>query len=235
MIKKYDEFNEGLGKLFKSDRTSKHINDGTALDILNKISDNTHITPIDTYSSPTIVYEFEIDDSTMRIAETTHLYGNEYHFFVDDIKMDCNKSISKKIFDKINSIYFDKTNEGLGHTVRKWFNDDEDTALGIYNKITDDLYVKSPNEDSLDTILLSLYEFNIDDFEVRITKTWNLRGHEYHLYVDDAKIDCSSTISKRIFNKIESIYTREERERQLEIEENDDYIRKDAKIHFGRK
>jgi hypothetical protein len=123
----------------------------------------------------------------------------------------------------------------LGDFIRKTFNKDENTAMGIYREIEDDLAINKTNDDNF---LHDEYNFEIDDFKITSYSHVTLNGwdgKDYDVKVDGVKLDCSQSIGKKIFKKIESIYLKEEIERKRKEKEGQEYTRKDAKIHFGRK
>ena len=120
----------------------------------------------------------------------------------------------------------------LGDFIRKTFNEDENTAMGIHREIKDDLAINKTDDDNF---LHDEYKFEIDDFEITSYVHVTLDGKDYDVKVDGVKLDCSQSIGKKIFKKIESIYLKEEIERKRKEKEEQEFIRKDAKIHFGRK
>lgn len=123
--------------------------------------------------------------------------------------------------------------EGLGNFIRRSFNKDEKTAEGIYRKILlltkDDII-----HDNL-SLLVDLYQTTIDGFRIDVISAIRFDGLEYLIKVDGVNIDASKSICKKIFNKISNTYNEESIKRLKEEEEDKEYTKKDAKIHFSIK
>jgi len=124
--------------------------------------------------------------------------------------------------------------EGIGTFIRRRFNKDETTAEGIYQKILS-LNKGDIIHDDDNDVLYNLYQISIDDFDIKISSSVTVNGFEYSISVDDAKLDASNTICKKIYNKIDSIYNEELHKRVKQEVEDKEYIKKDARIHFGKK
>lgn len=242
MIKKYDEFNEGLGN---SIRKILNKDEKTALGILDIMTND--LTVEFTRNVGNASYKFNIDgfdiksEKRIGVGRGANIF-DDYYLIVDDTELDCSRNICKKIFNKSKFIYEKKderderdrytkkdarihfANEGLGHSIRKLFNSDEDTALGILNsinKLLSKLDVTRPQNDK--------YECVIDDFRIKViddSDGYDIPSSHYKTFVDDVILGCSSNISKKIYKKLEEAYNREEIEKI-------NFTKKDAKIHFN--
>lgn len=124
--------------------------------------------------------------------------------------------------------------EGLGKFIRRKFNKDETTAEGIYQKILS-LTKDDIRHDNDDDVLYDLYQITIDDFNINIISSVTIDGFEYSITIDDAELDASNTICKKIFDKIHSIYNEELHKRAKQEAEDKEYTKKDARIHFSVK
>ena len=136
---------------------------------------------------------------------------------------------------------FNEFNEGIGTWVRSKFNSDEMTAKGILNKIKllkpEDI-VSLDDEDMMDRVLNTNYSYNIDGFNIESRKEFSPMGGLWDskicsIYVDSVKLNVSEHLSRKIFNLVEKIYNSNKKESQ-EGKSDEDYIRKDAKIHFSK-
>lgn len=143
-------------------------------------------------------------------------------------------------FDK-DDFKSDNTNESkIGDFFRKKFNNDEETAMGILDSISDDIHITSNEAIDLNDreILTKMYNrkytIDIDGFKVD-SSHFSLYGDIYNLKVDDVKLKCSERTSKRIFKKLDDIYTAESKRLKAERMLDNEHIRKDAKIHFRKK
>ncbi len=130
---------------------------------------------------------------------------------------------------------FEQFNEGVGKWVRNKVYKDESTAEGILSKASslrkDDII---HNPDDLLGMISDQYLFTIDDFDISITKNNVLSHYEYNIKVDNAILKCSDLVAKKLFKLISSIYRREIVQAAKEQEIENDFSRKDAKIHFGK-
>lgn len=125
----------------------------------------------------------------------------------------------------------------IGDFFRKKFNSDEETAMGIFDKIDDNLQITQLNSDSYDMSYYTDngYQFEIDDFLIVCKSHLSFDRFEHSISIDDVNLKCSETISKKIFKKVDSIFNKENTKRKNQRDEDDKYIKKDAKIHFGKR
>jgi len=108
--------------------------------------------------------------------------------------------------------------------LRKLFNKDEETAEGILNSIDQTTKIEF-RDDSDDISDIKIYRFNIDEFNIKVSSDLNEFVSEYSLEIDGIKMNCSKSIIKKILTKCYEVINKD----NIEQEE---YIRKDAKIHF---
>ncbi len=124
--------------------------------------------------------------------------------------------------------------ESIGNFIRRRFHKDETTAEGIYQKVlslTKDDITHDDDFDDLD----DGYQITIDDFNIDLLSSLTVNGFEYLIKIDGALLDASNTICKKIYFKIKNIYNEEFDRRIKQLEDDKEYIKKDAKIHFSKK
>lgn len=130
---------------------------------------------------------------------------------------------------------FDEFNEGIGNWVRSKFNSDEKTADGILNKVSSlsksdiktDEFIE--DEATIDTVLNTYYYFTIDGFNIKSSNCWALNGREYFIHVDEVELKASQYLAKKIFKAVHKIYY------VKPDTSNEDFVRRDAKIHFSKR
>jgi len=102
--------------------------------------------------------------------------------------------------------YLRKFNEGkIGDFIRKKFNSDEETAMGIYKRLPE-LLPEDITKREIDRTSFYEYVICIDDFNIE--SCLDFIGFKHKLYVDGVILECSETISKKIFEKLEEIYNK---------------------------
>jgi hypothetical protein len=131
--------------------------------------------------------------------------------------------------------YLNKFNESkVGDFIRKKFNSDEEIAMGIYKKLPELLSAHITKLEVGDYDFERRYSFYIDDFSIIVANDFSGFSKNYYLWVDGVVLKCSETISKKIFKKVSEIYNRTKVEDAKRKAEDDEVIRKDARIHFAR-
>ena len=137
---------------------------------------------------------------------------------------------------------FNNFNESIiGDKYRQWTNKDEKTAMGILVEMKDDLSIIDGLQHEDEYFYVNHYKFNIADFSIEVissldySNTWD--GRNYSLIVDDVTLDCSKTICKKILNRADSIFRKDEIEKNKKLdkerEEEEKYIKKDARTYFS--
>ena len=125
-----------------------------------------------------------------------------------------------------------KFNESkVGDFVRRTFNKDEETAIGIYDKIQNESEVEDggiklgthTKRGQID------YITELDDFVITSRYEYDIMSDfsEFCLIIDDVTLKCSNRIAEKIYKKLSSIYNKK-------IETETEFVRKDAKINFRR-
>ncbi len=98
--------------------------------------------------------------------------------------------------------------------------EDNEIADNLLKSLTKDIIINMDNE------YPKKFSFVVDKFPIEIE-----RGEpEYYLKIDSIQILCSYYKTKLIFDKVNSIYEKEE-----EKEEDRQLIKKDIKNHFSKK
>jgi hypothetical protein len=108
-----------------------------------------------------------------------------------------------------------------------FWNKDSITADGILKEMDT---LKGSDIEKLDAPD-STYKFNLKGFEILITYKIGIMdvpwGH-FIVKVDDVKIDCSWNQGRKIYNKAKNIYL-------YPKNQEEEFVKKDAKIAFGKK
>lgn len=98
--------------------------------------------------------------------------------------------------------------------------EDNEIADNLLKSLTKDIIINMDNE------YPKKFSFVVDKFPIEI----EYREPEYYLKIDSIQILCSYYKTKLIFDKVNSIYEKEE-----EKEEDRQLIKKDIKNHFSKK
>lgn len=140
---------------------------------------------------------------------------------------------------------FDEYNEGIGYWLRSKFNKDEEVAQEVYRRCAflKESDIKGPqfedeDEDIYDVILNNYYEFEINRFQIRVSKLYNPMGTDYKLSIDEVDINASEFIVKKIYKRVDKIYyleTEQKKKDREEKEEEERFTKKDIKIEFRKR
>ncbi len=120
--------------------------------------------------------------------------------------------------------------------IRRIFNKDELIGESILSKIDSSIVIENPVNG---THSQTQYLFEIDNFNMRIYQGHAFdmtSGHSWcvrSLYVDGIELKISNLILKKIFNKVDGIYNRDEYVKEEIKKEQNEMIYKDIKINFN--
>lgn len=117
--------------------------------------------------------------------------------------------------------------------INKLLNKDEETVYGIIDQINSDI--------TQDNSVINgdpFIKMNIDGYNIKIGLIYGKSpsgqpysnreesfDRKYKVWIDDVQMKCSNYVAKKLWNKCKNIKSKT----------NDDYIRKDAKIHFKKR
>jgi hypothetical protein len=130
---------------------------------------------------------------------------------------------------------FQEFNEGIVTWARTKLNSDENTAMGIYEKAKNLSKSDITTDDDID-ILETNYYFTIDDFSIKSHDEYSMgMGRMYSVSVDNVRLKTSVSIAKKIFKLVEGIYNTDIVERNKINKIDNDFVKKDAKLHFTKR